>query len=344
MSPCWSPSAVAAACRALRQASRRACFADRLAAAAGALEPALAGGALHAFAFERAPGGKVSVIPATMWSSDRALRRPQLARWAAQRSRALREARARCGELLRLESARGVGLGGADEMLLHVSPLGARRSLALIAAWGRADDGSNEAAAALLQTVAPALAVALRAALLAEALGPWCAARARLAPREAGSLLLSPSGERLGSTRGAEALLAAIGLPAIRLADVLVTLADVVGRGPGEPGGLEEVFRALPLRSRGHVEAIFRRLEGPPTQVLVLLRRREEGLTAIDSERLDERESMLALRAARGLTNREIGAEVGLSADAVKRQLGRIYRKLAVSGRLELGRALVGHA
>lgn len=338
MSPDGSLSVIATVCRALRQASQGESFADRLASAAGALEPALAGGVLHAFAFEHGSGGRVSVIPGTTWSSDRALPPAQLARWATQRSRALREARARADGTLSLTESRR-DAGGARELMLHVSPLGAGRSLALVGAWERRD----AAAVALLQAVAPPLAVALRAALLAESLGPWCAARASAKPSEAGSLLLAPSGERLGSTRGAETLLAAIDLPPVRLADVLVTLADVIGRGPRQPGGLEEVFRALPLRSRGHVEAIFRRLEGPPTQVLVLLRRRPDGSAAVDVGRLDERETTVALRAAGGLTNREIGAEVGLSPDAVKRQLGRIYRKLAVSGRLELGRALLGH-
>lgn len=53
-------------------------------------------------------------------------------------------------------------------------------------------------------------------------------------------------------------------------------------------------------------------------------------------ETLTRREEQIAEHVARGLTNRQIGAECGISPETVKRHLASIYSKLAMRGRLGL--------
>ena len=53
-------------------------------------------------------------------------------------------------------------------------------------------------------------------------------------------------------------------------------------------------------------------------------------------ERLTAREQQIAEAAARGLSNKEIGAECGISPETVKRHLASIYSKLALRGRVAL--------
>lgn len=53
-------------------------------------------------------------------------------------------------------------------------------------------------------------------------------------------------------------------------------------------------------------------------------------------ERLTAREQQIAEAAARGLSNKEIGAEYGISPETVKRHLASIYSKLALRGRVAL--------
>ena len=55
---------------------------------------------------------------------------------------------------------------------------------------------------------------------------------------------------------------------------------------------------------------------------------------------LTETEARVAELAAAGRTNREIGATVFLSAKTVEANLGRVYGKLGIRGRPELGVAL----
>jgi DNA-binding NarL/FixJ family response regulator len=53
-------------------------------------------------------------------------------------------------------------------------------------------------------------------------------------------------------------------------------------------------------------------------------------------EQLTPREHDVARRLTRGLTNREIAAELGISAQTVKRHLASAYGKLQLSGRVAL--------
>lgn len=51
---------------------------------------------------------------------------------------------------------------------------------------------------------------------------------------------------------------------------------------------------------------------------------------------LTSRENQIADAAARGLTNKQIGAEFGISPETVKRHLASIYAKLGLPGRVAL--------
>ena len=53
-------------------------------------------------------------------------------------------------------------------------------------------------------------------------------------------------------------------------------------------------------------------------------------------EPLTRREQQIAEYVARGLRNKQIAAECGISAETVKRHLASIYAKLAMSGRVGL--------
>ena len=53
-------------------------------------------------------------------------------------------------------------------------------------------------------------------------------------------------------------------------------------------------------------------------------------------EALTRREQQIAEHVARGLSNRQIAAECGISPETVKRHLASIYSKLAVPGRVVL--------
>ena len=54
------------------------------------------------------------------------------------------------------------------------------------------------------------------------------------------------------------------------------------------------------------------------------------------AEPLTVRERQVAAAVARGLRNKQIAEELGISAETVKRHLASIYGKLAVRGRLAL--------
>src|SRR5206468_6876562 len=61
---------------------------------------------------------------------------------------------------------------------------------------------------------------------------------------------------------------------------------------------------------------------------------------AVAHDRLTPQEFQVSLAAAEGLTNKEIGARLFLSPKTVEFHLGRAYRKLGVSSRVELARLL----
>ena len=54
------------------------------------------------------------------------------------------------------------------------------------------------------------------------------------------------------------------------------------------------------------------------------------------AEALTAREQQVAEAIARGLTNKQIALEFGISAETVKRHLASIYGKLALRGRVAL--------
>jgi DNA-binding NarL/FixJ family response regulator len=60
----------------------------------------------------------------------------------------------------------------------------------------------------------------------------------------------------------------------------------------------------------------------------------DETLISVDA--LTAREKQIAAAAARGLTNKQIGAEFGISPETVKRHLASVYSKLALRGRVAL--------
>ncbi|HWI20830.1 MAG TPA: helix-turn-helix transcriptional regulator [Vicinamibacterales bacterium] len=59
-----------------------------------------------------------------------------------------------------------------------------------------------------------------------------------------------------------------------------------------------------------------------------------ETSTTVDP--LTPRERQIAAAAARGLTNKQIGAEFGISPETVKRHLASVYSKLELRGRVAL--------
>ena len=60
------------------------------------------------------------------------------------------------------------------------------------------------------------------------------------------------------------------------------------------------------------------------------------GTYPLHVESLTERERQMAHAVARGLRNRQIAAEFGISEETVKKHLATIYGKLALSGRVAL--------
>jgi DNA-binding NarL/FixJ family response regulator len=60
------------------------------------------------------------------------------------------------------------------------------------------------------------------------------------------------------------------------------------------------------------------------------------GTHTLNVESLTERERQMAEAVARGLRNRQIACEFGISEETVKKHLATIYAKLALSGRVAL--------
>ena len=57
---------------------------------------------------------------------------------------------------------------------------------------------------------------------------------------------------------------------------------------------------------------------------------------ALQVESLTQRERQMAHAVSRGLRNREIAVEFGISEETVKKHLATIYGKLAINGRVQL--------
>lgn len=57
---------------------------------------------------------------------------------------------------------------------------------------------------------------------------------------------------------------------------------------------------------------------------------------ALQIETLTRRERQMAYAVSRGLRNRQIAAEFGISEETVKKHLATIYGKLAIPGRVAL--------
>lgn len=57
---------------------------------------------------------------------------------------------------------------------------------------------------------------------------------------------------------------------------------------------------------------------------------------------LTDRQRQVAILVARGLTDRQVGAELGLAPDTVRFHLDAVRRKLGLKGRREVAGALVG--
>ena len=60
------------------------------------------------------------------------------------------------------------------------------------------------------------------------------------------------------------------------------------------------------------------------------------GTYPLHVESMTERERQMAHAVARGLRNRQIATEFGISEETVKKHLATIYGKLALSGRVAL--------
>ena len=61
-----------------------------------------------------------------------------------------------------------------------------------------------------------------------------------------------------------------------------------------------------------------------------------QTLETVYAEPLTARERQVAEAIARGLSNKQIAIEFGISAETVKRHLASIYSKLAIPGRVAL--------
>jgi two-component system, NarL family, response regulator LiaR len=104
------------------------------------------------------------------------------------------------------------------------------------------------------------------------------------------------------------------------------------GRAAGAEGFIskalpaEEITRALVRVARGELVVAAPSTSRAPSATLAWPAK-EEGLT--------ERESQVLVLASEGLSNREIGAALYLSAETVKAHLRQIFRKLEVRNRVE---------
>lgn len=88
--------------------------------------------------------------------------------------------------------------------------------------------------------------------------------------------------------------------------------------------------------------AIFEELPAPLWAALTRDELRRLGLRPAARDELTETERRVAELAASGLTNREVAAQLHMSPKTVEANLARVYRKLGIRSRAELGARLPG--
>src|SRR5207248_1396854 len=112
----------------------------------------------------------------------------------------------------------------------------------------------------------------------------------------------------------------------------LITVGDLATAGPAlewlEHRG-RELDRPWALATAGRCRALFRAATGEELARLGLHRPAGPGLTP--------REDQVAEHAAAGATNNQIAGALYISPKTVEANLARIYRKLGISSRAELG-------
>lgn len=130
------------------------------------------------------------------------------------------------------------------------------------------------------------------------------------------------------------------------LGDVLQqAVRQLAHRRPGQRTTTEAL---VPLREGGGwVRITLTPTAARPRSVVCLLETLPRGSperagAAARSAGMTERELAVARLAIRGLGNREIARELGISSMTVKNHLAHVYRKAKVSGRTELGAFLLG--
>jgi DNA-binding NarL/FixJ family response regulator len=92
-------------------------------------------------------------------------------------------------------------------------------------------------------------------------------------------------------------------------------------------------------RAEANLSAVYQQLVAQQDRVQELLshmgEKRERTPPAAQLDRLTKRERLILRRLTAGLTNRQIGAEMGLTVGTVKNQVARILSKLNVTDRTQ---------
>lgn len=86
------------------------------------------------------------------------------------------------------------------------------------------------------------------------------------------------------------------------------------------------------------IKGIFNRVERTHTQIAKLVSRTEKDEQAFYDEGLTEAENRIAMSVARGLTNKEIAAEMKISVRTVENHISHILDKKHFSNRVEIAR------
>jgi DNA-binding CsgD family transcriptional regulator len=225
----------------------------------------------------------------------------------------------------RVSLARGATRPALDDFLAcgeRLEPLGV--SHPGVVAWR----SGAAAAAAQLGDVEMAGRLAAEDGELARSFG---------APRELG-LALRTAGAVAGGDRGIELLREAVVVlrgseAALELAHALADLGGALLDEGHRLAAREALAEALDLAHACRADA----LEETVHERLVATGARPRRASARGSDALTPRERRIALMAADGLGNREIAAALFITTKTVETHLGRVYRKVGVAGRGELG-------